>query len=206
MQVALEPAALGVAGLDGARAGCAQRLELGAQLGFQALVVECEPRRRADLLEEPGIVEQGGAVPEHGDGVPAAHKRRDGSPIPLRQLDGEPGGVDLAALVEGVGELQLRIPEGAGERVANPARGGRLAKLNHEARHLVAGPPATHPRQHHAESEHDQRGGLARPQPLLDLVVGEESAAEAVGVVGGDEPEIHHRREQHGRRQEPRRG
>ena len=145
-------------------------------------------------------------MPEHGDGVPAAHKRRDGSPIPLRQLDGEPGGVDLAALVEGVGELQLRIPEGAGERVAKPARGGRLAKLNHEARHLVAGPPATHPRQHHAERECDQRGGLARPQPLLDLVVGEESAAEAVGVVGRDEPEIHHRREQHGRRQEPRRG
>ena len=51
VQVALEPAALGVAGLDGARARGAQLLELRARLRLQPLVVERQPGGRADLLE-----------------------------------------------------------------------------------------------------------------------------------------------------------
>ena len=47
VQVALEPAARGVAGLDDARARGAQLLDAGAQLGVEALVLELESRRAA---------------------------------------------------------------------------------------------------------------------------------------------------------------
>ena len=48
VEVALDPAALGVAGLDDPRAGGAQLLDLGLQLGVQLLVLGAE--RGADLL------------------------------------------------------------------------------------------------------------------------------------------------------------
>ena len=64
VQVALEPAALGVARLDGARTRGAKLLELRARLRLQALVVEREAGGGADLLEQPGIVAQVGAVGE----------------------------------------------------------------------------------------------------------------------------------------------
>ena len=62
MEVALEPPAFGVAGLDGAGPRGAQLLELGARMRLQPLVVEREAGGRADLLEQPGVVEQIGAV------------------------------------------------------------------------------------------------------------------------------------------------
>ena len=74
VEVALEPPALGVARLDGARARRAQLLEPRARLRLQPLVVEREPGGGADLLEQPGVVEQLGAVGDHAR--PAGRRAR----------------------------------------------------------------------------------------------------------------------------------
>ena len=76
VEVALEPPARGVAGLDGPGARRAELLELRARLRLQALVVEREAGGGADVLEQPRVVEQLGAVDEDGDRPPAAHERR----------------------------------------------------------------------------------------------------------------------------------
>ena len=58
VEVALEPPALGVAGLDDAGARRAQLLELRAHLGLQPLVLEREPRGRGHLVDELLVGEQ----------------------------------------------------------------------------------------------------------------------------------------------------
>ena len=54
VEVALEPAPLGVAGLDDPRARRAQIMELGQHLGLQPFVLEREPDGGADLALELG--------------------------------------------------------------------------------------------------------------------------------------------------------
>ena len=106
VEVALEPPALGVAGLDGPRPRRAQLLEPRPRLRLQALVVEREPGRRAHVLEQPRIVEQLGAVDDDGDRPPAAHERRDRSPVRVRRLDRAALGVHVAIAVERIGQLE----------------------------------------------------------------------------------------------------
>ena len=71
VEVALEPAALGVACLDDAGARRAEVLELGACFGLQALVLEREARRRRDFLDQLGVVEEVGSVEDQRDGRPS---------------------------------------------------------------------------------------------------------------------------------------
>ena len=88
VQVALEPAALGVAGFDGPGARRAELLELRARLRLQALVVEREAGGGADLLEQPRIVEQLGVG---GRGRrPAARRARAASPLGRRPAAARP--------------------------------------------------------------------------------------------------------------------
>src|SRR4051812_1697786 len=101
-----------------------------------------------------------------------------------------PGGVDLSPPGERVGELQVRVLKGPSERVAKPARRGRLAELNYETGDLGAGAPAAHPRQRNAEREDDQRNGLGRPQALVDTVIRKESSAKAMDVIGRYQAQI----------------
>ena len=54
-----------VAGLDDPRARLAQLDQLGAQLRLEALVLERQPGRRADRLQQPRLVEQITVVDQH---------------------------------------------------------------------------------------------------------------------------------------------
>ncbi len=77
VEVALEPASLGVAGLDDAGAGGAHLGELGAQLGLEARVLERERGGGADRLDELGVVEQRRVVDEGGEPVSVVLEHRD---------------------------------------------------------------------------------------------------------------------------------
>ena len=88
VQVALEPAALGVAGRDDA---LARRLQLGEPrlgLGVQALVLERDRRRGADRLDQLGVVVERRVVDERRHSRPSrstgatARSRRPAAPAP----------------------------------------------------------------------------------------------------------------------------
>ena len=116
VEVALEPAALGVTRFDDAGAR-GEILQLSSGFGLQALVLERETRRRGDLLDEPGC-RRGSARwrtsatgrPSRTSGVAARPSRGAGS-------TGRPR-VGVAALPDRVRELEVRI----GERLGEPSR------------------------------------------------------------------------------------
>jgi hypothetical protein len=76
VEVALEPAALGITGLDDADTRGAEIGQLGARLGLEALVFEREARRRRDFLDELGVVEEAGSVQGQGDWPAFPHEGR----------------------------------------------------------------------------------------------------------------------------------
>ena len=78
VEVALELAAGGVAGLDDAGARGAQVAQAGAQVGLQALVLERDPGRGGDGADELRLVLERGVVDHRGDRRAAAlDERRD---------------------------------------------------------------------------------------------------------------------------------
>ena len=111
--------------------------------------------------------------------------------------------VDEQVAVERVGELERRVAERAGERLLELAHRGRVAQLDHEPRDARARLPLAHPRPRDPEREQRERRRLREPQAVVDGVVGEEAARDAVGVVGGDQREVGGGRQQHRRAQPP---
>ena len=69
VEVALDPAALGVAELHDPGPGGADLLELGPDLGLEALVLDRQAGGGGDRLDQLGLVVQGGVVDQGGDGV-----------------------------------------------------------------------------------------------------------------------------------------
>ena len=136
VEVALEPAALLVAGLHDPRARLPQLGELRAQLGLKPLVLEREPRSRAGRLEQRRLVEQHRVVDDRGEVV--AHevtarsrprRERDVSAVlvdpdaplgqPQRQLEGR--------VADAPGRARRRTPPGPplelDDEVADRSRG-----------------------------------------------------------------------------------
>ena len=189
VEVALEPPALGVARLD-VRAREARSCSSCARASrLQPLVVEREPGGRADVLEQPGIVEQLGAVDEHGDRprrrARAASPR---GPSPRGSSTARPCGVDVARRRRA--DRRARAPD---RRARRPARraGGRAAgaspsSMTSRATVVRARRPRTQAEQTPSTSD-TQRRRLPEPEPPVDAVVGEEAALEAVRVAGGDQ-------------------
>jgi hypothetical protein len=78
MEVALEPLALPLAGLDHSLARAGELLQLRLQLDLQALVLDRDPRRgphrlkQLRLIVERGVVDEGRQISavavDHGDG------------------------------------------------------------------------------------------------------------------------------------------
>jgi hypothetical protein len=62
VEIAFQPPALGVTGRHEAFPRVAQPADLHAQLGFEALVLQCDRRRGADAADELGRVAQAGIV------------------------------------------------------------------------------------------------------------------------------------------------
>ena len=121
VEVALEPSALGVAGFDDARSRGPHLVELGAQLGLQAGVLQRQARRRADRVDEGGVVEECGVVNERGEAPAVALQDGDGA----ARLG---VGVELCSVRPDVA-LTVREPEGEHERLVAQGAGDRVADL-----------------------------------------------------------------------------
>ena len=119
VQVALDPAALGVGGVDQPRA---RRLELdqpGPQLGLQALVLQRQARRGAHRAHELGVVLEHRIVHQRGDRLAVAFdERRAAAAVVLGQPDRGAVAVDVAALGrEPEGQLERGVAQRPGERL-----------------------------------------------------------------------------------------
>ena len=123
VEISLDPAALGIGGRDDAAARGAHLGELGPDLGRQPLVLEDEPRSRANRFDEPGLFEQRRIVDEHRDLLTRCDQRRRGPFAVAGDLDRPPGRVDVAAVVEAVDELECRVGERPRKAVAHAAAG-----------------------------------------------------------------------------------
>ncbi len=117
VEVAFQPAALGVARFDDASTRGAEILELRAHFGLETLVLEREARRGRNLLDELRIVEEAGPVEKHCDGSAVAEKGRRGAPLRSGEIDRAPARVRVAALAHRVRDLELRIGKRPGERL-----------------------------------------------------------------------------------------
>src|SRR4029079_17918028 len=93
VEVALQAAALGVAGRNDPRARRPELAQLRPRLGTQALVVHRQPRRRPDLALQRATVECGRVVHDRSDRAPLTPDRGDGSPGAAR---GRGGGTAVA--------------------------------------------------------------------------------------------------------------
>jgi hypothetical protein len=174
VQVALEPAPLALGGLEDARARAAQLVELGVQLRVQARPLQREAGRRADGVEERGLVVQRGVVQQRRDGRPCAvHDVR-----PALELGGQLDRLALevgvrAVLGEPVGDPQRRVAEGPRDRGAQGLRRRAAVQRQHE---LPDGRPGEARTQHvdehrhrHGRDDDDHRGG----EPQVQVGVGE---------------------------------
>ena len=122
VEVALDPPPLGVGRGDDPGARRPHLGELRAHLGRQTLVLEHEPGRRANGLHERRLVEQRRIVNERGDLLASRGHQRDRPIRALRELERPAGGVDVAAVVEPIRDLERRVAEHAGEALAQAGR------------------------------------------------------------------------------------
>jgi hypothetical protein len=160
VQIALHPAAFGDAERNDAGARGADLLELGADLGLQALVLDGHLSGRRDRADQPGIVVQGGVVEQRGHGHPVVAQDGDGAVVAGgRQLDRASGGVDEGVLVgEPVGELQGGVVQGVREGLLKPPGRQRLAELDGQvADGGAVQPGARQPGQEPQRPQHQQR-------------------------------------------------
>jgi hypothetical protein len=160
VQVALDPPALGVAELDDAGPGGADLLELGPDLGLEALVLDREAGGGGDRLDQLGLVVEGGVVDQGGDGVAVVAQDRDAAAAARRgQLD-RPGRLVHVGLLAGqpVGELDRRVVEGAGQGLLEPVRGRGLLELDGEVADRRPVEPAAGQPGEKGEGPQHQRG------------------------------------------------
>ena len=122
VQVAPEPPALGVAGLDEPRARRAQRLQPRPQLDLQPRVLDRQ-RRRGRRLEAAARASRTApaSCSERADAPALVVDLRVTRPAPARRA-AWPVAVDVAALGQPVGDVERRVAERVGERVAHAAR------------------------------------------------------------------------------------
>ena len=165
MEVALDPPALLVGGSDDPPPRLPHLGELPLGLDLEPCVLEREPGRGRDPLDEARLVEQRRVVDERRDRF-AALVEPGHSPLPtgLRKDELHAGLVDeLAALRKPEGELERRVPERPDERGAKIA-GRRALELDDEIADSRPGEPRPQePREQH-EGQRGQRGGLPPEQ------------------------------------------
>ena len=166
VEVALEPAARGVGGLDDAHARDAQLLHARAQVGLQALVVECERGRRGGRLHELGAGLQRRVVDDRRDAPAVALDRRPRAP---GAAVGQHDGPARPRRRTPRGRAASRRSTACGRRGSRPAsrvpgrrpRGGRSASTRTAAAspgRASRGPRRARIAAGTASSEHDQPG------------------------------------------------
>ena len=214
MEVALEPAALGVARLDDPRARGAEVVELGEHLGAEPLVLEREPDGRAEL---PLELRARRRVRDDGDAPAVADERRQPSARRRRGLVDRPA---KRVAVPPRGRKPVRDPEGRiaerlGERGFDRAGRRRLAEVGDDPgdRATLDASADERPAEPGGERDHgraaereDRRGTSRRGDPRA----GVRSSATPYAIVGACEQDPGHedgperRAAGPGRRHEPR--
>jgi hypothetical protein len=131
VQVAFQPAAFAVAGLHDADPGGAQLVELGQRLGLQSFVLQRQPDGGAEFAFQVG---QRRGVGDDRDLVAVADQRGDRTARGGDGLGDRPaGGVHVVLGVgQPVGDLELGIADGLGERCLQGPGRGRLAEAGRD--------------------------------------------------------------------------
>ena len=156
MEVALEPAPLGIARFDDARARFAEVVELRQDFRLQALVLEREPNCGADLALELGDRR---GVGDEGDSSAAPHERRDRAPRGGHGLfHRTAASVDIATRGrQPVRDSKLGIADRSGEGGLERAGSGRLAELGDDPGHGTPLDSGCEDGPQKAEGEDDRR-------------------------------------------------
>ena len=180
VEVALEPAALGVARRHDPLARRPQLHDARAQLGLEALALDRDVRGRAHHLQQLRLVRQRRVVDERGDVLAVVVDERHRPPrARLGQRHRRPVGVDVGVEArQPVGEHERRVAERLRQHLAEPRESGALLERDDEVAHAGArellGEHAEQERERH---RHEQDGGdllaradeLAGDQRVVDL-------------------------------------
>ena len=122
MEVALESPPLGIGCGNEPDARGPHLRKLRAYLGRQSLVLQHEPCRRSDGVHERRLIEQRRIVNERSDFFALRGHQRDRPIRALRELERMAGGVDVAAVVEAIRDIERRVTEDPGESLAEAGR------------------------------------------------------------------------------------
>jgi hypothetical protein len=195
VQVAFEAAPLGVTGGHQAGSRGVQVRELLAGGGLEALVLERQSRRGAQLVPQRRVVEQPRPVDQRPDDAVACDQLRR---VAAGRAGRRPVGAHPLVFVGPVEQLQVGVAERVRERVAQAARARRVGELDDEPGQLRprATPSQWVPGGRHGEEQQRQR--LRGPQETVELVVGDEPAAHAVRELHRAQRHEGDGREQHG--------
>ena len=200
VEVALEAAALEVAGFDDAHARRPQVLELGADVGPQAFVLHREASGRDELFDPAGIAEQHGVVDESGNRLAIAQQGRDGATGAGIDGDGPAVGIDESV---GTGrakrDLQPGVAERTRERVARSTRPRGVLEVDDELRDRGPSAERVEDSPRGTTGDRHERDRLPSPQPQIDGIVAQHVVLHAVMQVERDEHEERGGRHEHGR-------
>jgi len=170
VQVAFQPAAFAVAGLDDADAGGSQLVELRERLGLQPLVLQRKPDSGADLALQVG---QCCDVGDDRDLAVVTDQRGDRTPGPGDGL-GNRLTVRLhisLGVGQPVGDLEFGIADGLGEGRLQGPGWGRLAEAGGDPGDGAALDPGADHHPHQPGGEQDDRGA-AQEEDCLEGRVG----------------------------------
>ncbi len=180
VEIALEPGALPLTGLEHAPARAPQLFEARLELGVQLPVLERQPRRSADGLEQLRLVAERPVVHQGRDRLALALDQRR---RPLVVGPGQPHRPALGIrpdriLGEPVREAQRRIVQRARERRREVERRRHRAQLDHQLADRGAGQARVEQRDQkcdRGQADDDERRSLDRKEEAL---LGKEGAGE----------------------------
>ena len=156
VQVPLQPATLGVGGGHDPAAGVQHLGQLRPDLGGQPLVLQRQPGRRGDRLQDTRVLPQSRVVHQHGDppAVPLHH--RDGPRrVRRRQRERPAVAVDMGLrLRPPVAHLQRRVPQRPPQHGAQLRRRQWLPQLGQQR--PDSGPAQPHAHQPGQEPQRQQ--------------------------------------------------
>ena len=190
VEVALEPAALGVPRLDDTRPRSPQIFLLRPQARLKTFILEREARRRSDLVDELGVVEQAGTMDENGH-RPALSNERCRRASTLRgDVDDPSIRVDVAVLADRVGDGECGVTDDAGKCIAQTAGANRLAQFHDQPGQRGPRPANPDPSPRDSRRQRDERHRFGQPQSAFDVAGADEPEIETGDEAPSDESEV----------------
>jgi hypothetical protein len=187
VEVALDSAALLVAGGHDACTRFLDLDELGLQLRLQPGILERESCSCGSGVDQLRLVAEGRIVDQSRERLVVVLEVGDRAVVPvLRKLDGQAVGVDIpAALGQPEGDLERRVVQSLGERVADLAR-RRLLEPEDEVADVRMGEAGPDETEEERDRERDQPDDLP-PEDVVCDEGGRPSGERDHAVVDGPE-------------------